>query len=210
MVGQAFDTLSKMPGKNWKAKLFNLVSFVLVASMASYAFEGNYFNYKLLDPSDLNGYYQFFLKGHFFIPLVLFAMLWLGTRLIGATLFMALNRMISNKINRLLRQSFPEYMLRYETSNRVNISEEACTVRKSIAANHNKFEKQFVFLFRFLLAATTYFFTLDYFGALLFSVLTVGSVLFLIGLVLLFQFLEFTPRLLYWLSNLSRQENELV
>ena len=65
-------------------RIFNIL---LVGSITSFLFVRAYFEYDIIDASNYQGLYQFFINGEFIVPFALFFIIWYLTQGIGGLIF---------------------------------------------------------------------------------------------------------------------------
>lgn len=194
---------------------------IFVICISSALFEKFYFKYELLNFSDYNALYDFFIKGAFIVPFSIFFVIWLSTFLVAFGLFTLLNQRISKKwVKKIHARKFiskkklkdinngAKHAKGVKISDRIgdkwyvtlyNRVKESVTPQQ-VRKIYNDFSKMqrsaadhFVMLFRGLIAVIIFYSTIPHFGCLLLGILIICFILYSLILVFIYQFAELMP-----------------
>jgi hypothetical protein len=201
---EILNLLYSVPERRITRRIEFILDFAFVGSIASFCFESFYFDYRLIDIKDYEAMYRFVISGNFIVPLAIFYIIWHVTKFFGVLLFQVPNHLLSEKIKR----SIFKFIVRKragknaselstedleESSKKMNQIRPSHELLKQSWTEKQKVEREFNLLIRGLLACSIYFFQVEYFGGLLFSliVLTILSSGFV--LVAKYQMAEIFP-----------------
>ncbi len=192
-------------------RIKSILNLIFVASIASKIFELAFFEYTLLDITNIKSIYFFFIDGHFIIPFILFYLVWTVTIGLRMLLFQVPNFLITNKIGNSLTSAIVAYykgetilnnpQVKTPTSKSLQqmmksfeIDEiaEKNLIRKRIQSQE-RLESSFTLIFRALIAITMYFIDLSYFTWLLYVICVTAILLMWIVQIVNYQLAEVAP-----------------
>lgn len=221
---------SEVSQREFPKKIKTILNFLFVASITSVAFKKIYYDYYLLDITDYSAIYEFVIEGHFFIPCIVFYLIWMSTDRIGILLFSLPNMLIQRRLRKkLLRFSFEKMKWFNQADEKAKIAidkfiqfpndkvfdalilevnkaikqEDLKQLHSGIEEGKNKVEKQFVLVLRASVATTIYFLTLPYFGWGLFITLIVLIIFSTVLLTVANQCIQILPTVLGLIESIS-------
>ena len=197
-------------------KLKQLLNIIFVGSMASWFFESRFFEYSLLDITDLESIYEFFIDGHFIIPFALFYFFWLLTIGLRMLLFQLPNVFITRSFG----PQITKFLIGYYTSNGYTATtnqvlpksksfnwlilatpEEKIETKNLInntLRSHHALESDFTLILRAILAITIYFASLQYFGWLTYSICIAILLFMYLMQIVKYQLAEAAPEIVHF------------
>jgi hypothetical protein len=166
--------------KSTSSKLRGFLNFVFTASITAALFQSIYFKYEVYDITDYKVIVDFFLTGNFFIPFILFLIIYRITYYIPNILFFLSNHFITKYLDKKLDPLF-DTIIRSTDDFIISILE----LTKRIVDRHKEevfsqyvlklrksqwdIEDGFVLYTRGLICAIIYYCKLPHFGGILFT-----------------------------------------
>lgn len=196
-----------LKGKSVYPVMQRILNFLFSSSISSFLFEKFYFKYSWIDFTDYKAILDFFIKGYFFIPFSIFIIVHVMIRSI-ADYFFSLS--VFNKSQKwqskifafeLTKEEFP--LMENKLNNQIgestvknnnwikqiydHIKESVTEEQWRIFINALDKEKQkandnFALAFKAIIVITIYFFTINYFGWILYLAVLLILLIILIGL----------------------------
>jgi len=109
MFEQIISIAEKLEDKKFLVVLRRILNVLFISNITSVLFEKFYYKYSLLDLADYTGIIDFFIKGQYIIPLIIFFHVWLLTWIIGYFGFSLYHLKIVEKYkSRILGMSFQQ------------------------------------------------------------------------------------------------------
>lgn len=226
MENLTIDILLKhLKEKKYFTIIKHVLDLLFVFYISSYVFIRCYFQYQLLDLDNYKLVVQFFLNGEFIIPTSIFLVIWITTYLISFYLFkfsnLILTRKFKEKINKLeidikneiaktsegtlstmgmsIRQRYGyEWYIQLYNIIKTQVSKEKWAEAVNAMNMHQQvLEYDFTVIFRGFLAVIIYFISVNYFGWIHFTILTITFISYTIHLTSAYQLIVFTPDIVY-------------
>jgi len=186
-------------GKPVFSIISRMLNILFSISISSFFFEKFYFKYFWLDITDYKTILDFFIKGYFFVPFSIFIVVHFSIESISNVIFGSVTDNNSSKLAKGLIEFFGDWPSLIKWYKRIEKSESPTHWRKfkkKFLMQKRVIRERFNLAFKAIIVMTIYFFTISYFGWILYILVMMALIIILISLWGAFLFLDALPSVL--------------